>query len=343
VTYDYTQPSIVFAAAGIASMVLTGLVRKAAIARSMLDHPNERSSHDTPTPRGGGVAIAAVILSFIAWSVASGALDRAEALALGVGGVAVAGTGLLDDLKSLPATYRLAIHLSAAIWAISWLGGLPELTTGSGEVYLGLVGIPLAVLGFVWSTNLFNFMDGTDGIAAVEAVSVAGVGGVLLLTRQAGPLAMLSLVIAAACLGFLWYNWSPAKIFMGDVGSGFLGFLLAGVALASEIGGYVPLFIWAILAAAFIVDATITFARRVRHGHWRVAHRSHTYQRLVQAGWSHRRVAISVAFLNAVLGGLAAFATYHPPMMLPTVVGAFVLVIAVYLLVERLRPFSAAS
>lgn len=322
---------------------MTAFVRRAAVRRSIMDYPNERSSHAIPTPRGGGLAISSVVLLFLTWAAARGHMSGSTGLALGVGGLVISVVGWLDDLKPVAATHRLAVHMGAALWTTAWLGGLPILTVGTGNVQLGLLGVPLAVLGLVWSTNLFNFMDGTDGIASIEAISVAGIGGFLLFDRGGTGLALTSLVVAAACLGFLWFNWSPARIFMGDIGSGFLGFILAAIALASETSGGLPLLVWALLGGVFIVDATITFARRLRDGHWRVPHRLHAYQRLVQAGWSHRKVAIAVALLNAALGVLAAIMADNAELTWPCLVAGFAMVIAAYVWVERILPFSASA
>lgn len=331
--------ALAFITAGIASFALTAAVRKFAVSRSILDHPSERSSHVNPTPRGGGLAICAAVLSYVLIAAVLDQGGHETWIALGGAGLAVAMVGWLDDLTPLGATTRLAVHGAAAIWAISWLGGFSAVVTGNAALHLGMLGPPLAVLGLVWSTNLFNFMDGIDGIAAVEGISVAGFGGLLLLSRNEVSLGTLSLVIAGACLGFLWLNWAPAKIFMGDVGSGFLGFMLATVALASEAGGHVPLLIWAILAAVFIVDATITIARRFRHGHWRDAHRSHAYQRLTQAGWTHARVSSAVGLINMGLAGIAWWALQDRTMLIPAVLIAFSLVSVAYVGVELIRPF----
>lgn len=306
----------------------------------MLDYPTERSSHVNPTPRGGGLAICAVVLGFIAWATLSGQISHATGFGLAGGGLVIATIGWFDDLHSLAAEKRLVTHVLAAVWTVAWLGGLDSIRIGAETFHPGIWGATLAIVALVWATNLFNFMDGIDGIAAVEGLSVAGIGALLLLAVGAPTLAIISVTIAGACLGFLAFNWAPARIFMGDVGSGFLGLILASLALASESQGGIPILVWSILAAIFIVDATATFFRRLRHGKWRDAHRSHAYQRLVRAGWSHARVAISVAALNVVLGALAALATFNPSMMLPAVIAAFVLVSGLYWLVDRVQRFA---
>ncbi len=186
-------------------------------------------------------------------------------------------------------------------------------------VPLGLVGSLLAVVGIAWLTNLYNFMDGIDGLAAGEAVSVGLVGCGLLAFAGADGMALAALSLAAAAGGFGVFNWPPAKIFMGDVGSGLLGFAFGVLALASERAGAVPLMVWMMLLAAFIVDATATLIRRVVNGErWFEAHRSHAYQRAVQMGYSHRDVTLAVMGLNVLLA-IAATGVWLVPAMLPAV------------------------
>lgn len=320
------------------SFALTGASLRAARARSILDYPTDRSSHTRPTPRGGGLAICAVVLTFATWMTLSSGIEARVGYGIGGGSLVVAAIGWLDDLRTISARSRLLVHLSAAAWAVAWLGGMETLQLGDRVVQLGTAGALLGIIGVTWATNLFNFMDGVDGIAAVEAISVAGFGGLLLIAGGANALGLLSLIVAAACVGFLFFNWAPASIFMGDVGSGFLGFTLACLAIASEAVGAVPILAWAILAAAFITDASITFVRRLRRGSWRTAHRSHAYQRLVQAGWSHSGVTSAVAALNVALAGMAAYATTHPSTTVFLTVAAFALVSGLYILVERVQP-----
>jgi Fuc2NAc and GlcNAc transferase len=158
-------------------------------------------------------------------------------------------------------------------------------------------GVPF--IGLIWLTNLFNFMDGIDGLAGTEAVCVSGFGAVLLLLNGFPSYARLSLALAAASLGFLVWNWPPAKIFMGDVGSGFLGFTLGVLALFSSKPGPELIWPWLILLAAFLVDATLTLLRRVfSHARWHEAHRSHAYQHAAQATGSHAKVTLAVAAIN---------------------------------------------
>ena len=187
--------------------------------------------------------------------------------------------------------------------------------------------------------NLYNFMDGIDGIAGVEATMAGAVGAMLSWYTGLPSIAVCAAVVAAGAAGFLVWNRPPAKIFMGDVGSGVLGFFFAVIALASETRGGPPLIVWAGLLGVFIVDATATLVRRVLHGEkWYSAHRSHAYQRAVQAGWSHARVTGAVMLINVLLA-LAAVVAGALPSTLPWIGGVMIAFLgAVYLRVERIRP-----
>lgn len=282
-----------------ASMLLTVAVRRLALARGLLDVPNERSSHRFPTPRGGGVAIALTALSGFAVLTALHKVDFPLFAAL-AGGAAVALVGFLDDRHALPAAGRLAAHLAAALWALAWLGGLPPLRIGDQVFTLGVTGTVIGALGVVWVLNLFNFMDGIDGLAASEATFIAWSGGALAAANSpANGAAAAAFIFGASCLGFLRWNWPPARIFMGDVGSGFAGYVIAVLALGTARENTVGLWIWLILGGAFFVDATVTLLRRLLRGE-RVheAHRSHAYQWLARRWSSHGRVTATVLSVN---------------------------------------------
>jgi Fuc2NAc and GlcNAc transferase len=325
--------------AGLATVLLTGVVRRYALARAVLDHPTERSSHTVPTPRGGGLAIAVSCLGGIAIAGAAGVIPAKVAVALVGGGALISAVGWVDDHQHVNAAVRAAIHFAAAGWALWWLDGLPSLRTGEGAVHLGPFGLVVAAVAIVWCINLFNFMDGIDGIAGGEALSVGVVGGAFLLWQGHPGMAVAAWLVAAAGAGFLAWNWAPARIFMGDVGSGLLGYLFATLALASERQGGVPLLLWGVLGGVFIFDATATLLRRVVRGALpHVPHRTHAYQRMVQSGWSHARTSAGVLALNALLAVLAAPAVAHPTFLPSAVAISFALLAFVYLLVERRKP-----
>ena len=326
-----------------ATAVLAGLVRRYALTHSVVDVPNERSSHARPTPRGGGLAIVAIALAAVATLAATGQMTPRTALALAGGGLLIALVGWVDDKRDLRASVRIAAHTAAAAWAVAWLGGMPPLTVGTGAVARGTGGALLAIRGIVWGTNLYNFMDGIDGLAAVEAV-VVGTTGALLLASRHSSLGLLGLVLAAAAAGFLTWNWPPARLFMGDVGSGFLGFAFAVIGVAGENDGVMPALLWILLLGPFFADATITLLRRMRRGErWYAAHRSHAYQRAVQAGRSHGQVTAAVALLTALCAVLAWGVLRRPGWLVPALAGAAAILSAVYFAVERIHPMETAS
>lgn len=340
---DAATLALAFGIAALMAGVGTGLVRRYALARSLLDLPNHRSSHAVPTPRGGGLAIAVAVLGLISLAAVAGLVPGRLAAALLGGGVVVAAVGWIDDHRGLGAPLRAAAHLVAAVWSVAWLGGVPTVALGTARLGLGWGGSALAVLGTVWLINAYNFMDGIDGIAGVTGL-IAGAFASLLLIRDDPPIALVSAVVAGSCAGFLTWNWPPARIFLGDIGSGLLGFLFATCAIGAESRGAPGVLLSLLLLAVFLVDATVTLLRRVRRSErWYEAHRSHAYQRLVQAGWSHRAVTCAVGALEIALG-LGAGLAIGRPALAPYVIAAAALALGtVYWLVERIRPMSSAG
>jgi Fuc2NAc and GlcNAc transferase len=322
----------------LAASVLTGLVRRYSLRRRLVDVPNQRSSHAAPTPRGGGLAIVLVCLAALVSLAVAGALEVRLAASTAGPAAVVATAGWLDDHGHVPALWRLVVQFAAATATVLLLGGFEALKLGTYVVHLGVAGDLLAILGLVWLTNLFNFMDGIDGIAAVETVVVAGAGGILLLSSGAAGLGSAALFTSAAAAGFLLWNWPPARIFMGDVGSGFLGFLLGALALASDRADALPVYVWALLLAVFLFDATVTVLRRLGREPLHEAHRRHAYQRAVSAGLSHRAVTLSVLAFNLVFVGLAASAWVRPVLAPYSLLIGLGLLLTGYMMIERRRP-----
>lgn len=272
--------------------------------KAILDIPNERSSHTLPTPRGGGVVFVGLFLAVILLCPFFFPREASLWLALSGGGLAVAAVGWIDDRNTLPAWQRLGIHSLAVLWALYHLGGMPSLSLGFASLPLGLVGHTLAFIGGVWMINLYNFMDGIDGLAAGEAVLVASTGAFL--TKES-PVSFALFALAASVLGFLIWNWSPAKVFMGDAGSGFLGFAFFCFALYTENTNTLPLLTWAVLVSVFAVDATLTLVMRARQRkHLSEAHRDHLYQQFIKAEFRHSSVTVG-ALLLGFCAALAAF------------------------------------
>lgn len=280
----------------------------------MLDVPTPRSLHADPTPRGGGVMIVFSVLLSSWIYVWLNDRDAWQPVAVYSGAaLLIAVVSWWDDLRSLSALLRFAAHCLGAIVAVWGLGYIDTLLIpGTGALWLGWVGLPLTLLWIVGLTNAYNFMDGIDGLAAAQGV-IAGVGWALFAWLADVPaLTLLGLVLAAGCAGFLWHNWSPARIFLGDVGSAFLGYTFAVLPLLCASFGTDPEFgrrgfvcglvtLW-----PFVFDASFTILRRLRHGeNIFVAHRTHLYQRLVLRGFGHRFVTLLYAALACIGLGLS--------------------------------------
>jgi len=274
----------------VVSLVLTAVLRRTGDRLARLDSPNERSLHEVPTPRTGGLAIlAASALCGIGLAI----MTRASSEWLWIAGAAalIAFVSFLDDRRHVSPGVRLAVHVVAA-GAVVLAGVTVDALSPTAPFPAWLVSCVI-VLGLTWTTNLFNFMDGMDGFAGGMAVIGFGTYAWLAWAAGAFTLAGVSGVLAGASAGFLVFNFPPARIFMGDAGSSTLGFLSGCLAILGIRQGVWPWPAALIVFSPFLVDATVTLARRVlrRDRIWR-PHRSHYYQRLVQAGWSHRRTVL---------------------------------------------------
>lgn len=323
------------------SALLTLLVRKVAVSQGLLDVPNARSSHVTVTPRGGGLAIAVSATMAVVILTLAGGVDQAVCLTLVGGGAAVAAIGFVDDRHTVPAAIRLLVHTAAAAWAVMWIGGVPTIVVNDQAIHLGWAGHVLGIAGVVWVLNLFNFMDGIDGIATSEAVFVTWAAVIpMFLSGIPRAVSTASLVFGSACLGFLPWNWPPAKIFLGDVGSGYVGYAVAVLALAAANENPVAVWVWLILGGVFFVDATVTLVRRLlRRERVYEAHRSHAYQWLSRRWGSHRRVTLAVLVVDVLwLLPCAVFASLHPPLAATTTLIALAPLIALAITEGSGRP-----
>ena len=298
--------SLVAGGAGfVAVAALTGLVRAALRRYGVMDRPNERSSHAGAVPRGGGIAVVGVLLAtWLAlwlWETCQecGALFW---IAL-AGALGLAAVSWLDDVRGgFSVVARLMVQIAAVGAGIA---SLP----GDGLIFQGtipaLADHALAAAAWLWFVNLFNFMDGIDGISGAEGASL-GLGVFLLALLGVAPagLGPLGLALTGVSLGFLLWNWNPARIFLGDVGSVPLGYLAGWLLLALAAAGAWQTAL--LLPAYYLADATFTLLRRLLRGRriWQ-AHREHFYQRVVAAGWSHGRTAALIAGHNLLLVGLA--------------------------------------
>jgi len=278
----------------VISFVLTWLVRKIAIRKSIIDLPNERSSHTVPTPRGGGIAIAITWFLGITFLFFEGEISLELFLAL-LCGLPIAFIGFVDDLISISPKVRFTIQLVSSISVLIIFKGINNINLGFSVIEVPYFLSVMAILGIIWFTNLFNFLDGIDGYLGAE---VFFIGIVAMLFFGNIPLLMLSAIV----LGFLIWNWQPAKIFMGDVGSTLIGFTIGVFIAYSQKSSETSIFIWLILTSLFWFDATLTLYRRWRNGEpLLMPHKKHANQRLVQAGYSHQRVVFYAQILNISL------------------------------------------
>lgn len=283
-------------AAALSSLCLTWLVRQYALARQLVDVPGERSSHQTATPRGGGVAIGLTYLGGLSVLYAAGLVSPDFYLAVCGGGGLVALIGFVDDHRHIPAGWRLLVHFLAAAWALYWFRGAPPVMD-AGAWWL-LTGF--AALCMAWLVNLYNFMDGIDGIAGIEGITVC-FGAALLhyMLDPADGLWLAPALLMASVAGFLFWNYPPARIFMGDSGSGFLGFVLAVFCVQASWVAMETFWALAILLGVFIVDATVALVRRkLRSQPLHEAHRSHAYQYASRKYGTHQGVSLVVGAVN---------------------------------------------
>jgi UDP-N-acetylmuramyl pentapeptide phosphotransferase/UDP-N-acetylglucosamine-1-phosphate transferase len=323
----------------VVSWLATGALARVLSGRGILDRPNQRSSHERPTPPGGGIAVVGVTLlawaalaglGYAAWSV----IGPIMALAFGLALVSWA-----DDLRNLPPLPRLAAQAGAVVIALT--------TVPFDQTYAALVppawALPFAALAWLWFINLFNFMDGIDGLAGTETVSVAlGIGAVAMVAGLADGTPALSIALGAAAAGFLILNWHPARIFLGDVGSVPIGFLLGWFLLSLAAAGH-----WVaalVLPAYFLADASLTLARRLVRGErvWQ-AHREHFYQRAVQAGASHAAVTRTVAIANLGLIGCALLSLAGTAALIGAALAALVIVVGLLWYLHRGLSFAGAG
>ncbi len=331
---------LAFISSFVASYFGVAAVRSLSLKRSFLDIPNERSSHVEPTPRGGGLVM--VLVSLIFYVVAGYLVPHTFSWGYFTGALLVAGISLIDDIYSISVIWRLLTHSIAAALLIADKGYWHSfyILGTTLEVYIPTLGVVLTFAWILWLINAYNFMDGIDGIAGVQAVAAsAGWFAIGWLTGSA-PAFYLGGALLFSTLGFLIHNWQPARIFMGDVGSAFLGFSFAAMSLLAWTGDgrtdpMLPmtsiLLVW-----LFVFDTIITLIRRAfrleRVWH---AHREHLYQRLVQAGWSHAAVSMLYGVLAMAITGsvMYIYAGEATHLALPVVVAAIstIVLVGVYL------------
>lgn len=288
----------------------SAVMRRYAIRRGMMDRPNARSSHSIPTPRGGGIAFVFATAFGLAALTAAGQIEPSHSIRLLPGALLIAAVGFWDDRSSLPALFKLVLHIAAAALALYFLGGWQSVSFGWGVVSWGALGSLLGVIWLVWATNLYNFMDGIDGLAISQALFLAISGAILAWMTGGEPLVLI--LIGLSCLGFAFLNWPPAKLFMGDAGSGFLGFVFGVIALESMASLRTSFWPWLILMGVFLVDATYTLIYRMSDQQaWLQPHCLHAYQKAAKRIGAHRPVTLAVVAINLFWLFPLAFAAHH--------------------------------
>lgn len=296
------------------STLLTKLTCIYAKRNAILDIPNERSSHTVPTPRGGGLAIVITFLLSIMWLGWMGVVNANLEKALVGGGLIIAFMGYLDDVFSIRVSWRILVHIVAAIWAVYWIGGLSFHHSGVENLFLNAMSITFVLLAIVWAINFYNFMDGIDGLAGGEGIFIGVSSGIALTWVGAQHLAVVMWLLSASIAGFIVWNWPPAKIFLGDVGSGFLGYIFAIFGLYTVNNQLLPMSFWLIVFSIFLYDATFTLIyRAAKKKQWYSAHREHAYQHLISFGASHKQVTVGVLLINIFILLPIAFSFFYWP------------------------------
>ena len=293
--------TILFIIGALISYAIIYRLRIYLLSKNVLDIPNERSSHTIPTPRGGGIGITLTVIGLsLIYCIFKGSYKEVIFLLICSG---MATLGWIDDrVGGLSSSRRFVIQILLASFIIALYGGIQFLPFPSPlNISLGIIAIPVSIIWIVVITNIYNFMDGIDGIAGTQGV-VAGLSWYFYAGETTSG--VIGLIIAGGCAGFLLLNWHPAKIFMGDVGSAFLGFIFAGLPFISsnEISTPLPFYSMAIFLWFFLLDGSFTMIRRIlkREKIWE-AHRTHIYQRLTQTGLKHSSVVLLIIGLYMIL------------------------------------------
>lgn len=274
----------------------------------LIDYPNIRSLHTTPTPRGGGLGIFLGVIVSVSLFFLSGyrSLGTAEFVGFIFSLFLIGFVGFLEDLKGFSRITRFVFQVTASLIFVTTVGTLKYVSLPFiGAIHFGILAVPLTILWIVALANIYNFMDGIDGLAAGEAVIAGSFLAIIALLEGSQTVFLLSLLIASASIGFLVFNFPPAMIFMGDVGSTTLGFLFAALAVIGSHKGpeAIPFVTILLLLGTFIFDTVVTLVRRIfKREQWYKAHKSHYYQRAVLHGYSHKQVALVEYGISALLG-----------------------------------------
>ena len=298
------------------------------IKKSLVAVVNERSSHTTPTPHGGGIALSITWYIGLCYFYFMGEIELNLFYALLFGAV-ISIVSFFDDIYELSPKIRLMVQALVAIGGLCFLGGFETLTFGIFDIQNPIFTNIFAFFMIIWFINLYNFLDGINGYAGSEAVFLALAGFVLFGGNH-------FLVLAVAVLGFLYWNWNKAKIFMGDVGSTLLGYNIAIFTIYYANEQASNFWIWIILFGVYWFDATLTLIRRkLNKEKLSLAHKKHAYQRLTQAGWSHYKVTNYSIGLNILLLGIV----YFLPNIFVEIIVSLIVIIIVMKFIDNKKKF----
>ena len=310
------------------SFSLTYFIKEYAIKKSLLATVNERSSHSVPTPHGGGIAVSLTWFIGLIYLYINDQIDPSLFYALIIGTV-IAVVGLIDDIVELSPKFRMVVFALVGATGLYIVGGLDTITFGLFDISNPIITSVVAMLIILWYINLTNFIDGINGYLGAKFIFL-GLAGFLLFSGA------YFLVLVVSVLGFLYWNFGKAKIFMGDVGSTLLGYTIAIITIYYANMQASNLWIWVTLYGVFWFDATLTLIRRKLNGEKLTqAHRKHAYQRLTQSGWSHSKVTLYALGLNAVIFSFV----YFIPNVAISFALSLVLLYAAYRFVEVKKKF----
>lgn len=314
------------------SFILTYIIIRVAKKHKILDVPNERSSHSVPTPRGGGLAI--VISWFVGLTVlrSLNLIESSLFFAL-LSGILLAIVSLIDDVLSLPPYIRLLTQILTAFISLWFLKGITEVTFAGLSIDSDFILYPIVLIGIVWFINLFNFLDGIDGYASLEAIVIAV--AIYFFTGS-----IINLVLVCSISGFLIWNWPKARIFMGDIGSTQLGFVLVILGIYFHNTSQLSIIYWIMLSSLFWFDATLTLFRRWKNKEkLSVAHRKHAYQRAVQSGLSHQNTILLSLLVNTIIVGFVIIVRKQPGLIVPVFLINILFLWIIVKIIDRRVPF----
>ena len=341
VNFDSALNSVLFfVCVFIVSNIGVFLYRKIATRFKILASPNFRTLHKFPVPRGGGIVFSLIFVIgvFVFWYV--NLLSLELLLILGFGGLAATLFGFIDDVYNISASRKLLVQICLSIWILYWLG---VGTLLHNFWLLGVVIIPLLIFFIVWMINAYNFMDGIDGMAASGAIFISlALTVVLFLTKESIEIMAIFILISATVSGFMFFNWPPATIFMGDAGSIFLGYIFGSLMLFTVLNSDISIWIWVTVLGYFFADTTVTQIMRViLVKKWYLAHRSHAYQNLARITGSHLKVTGAVTLYNIIwIFPLVVWSVLQPEI---EVVAAILAVIPAMIVTYKYGPLLSSS